>query len=240
MEEDAASATHDRRNLSQSPSPLGTPAVALPIKRGRGRPRGRGRGRVAGASSRKDEDFQDRDYKPPPRFNNDIPLSLLAEIPRRSVRTVMLQTRPKEVDDRERRRETYLYASTPLVQDKLPKPGKPKGTTPPSIMRYTNYVLYTSYYPPPPSPASTRSPTPMRPAYCPVPEAFVAELDNFTCRWKGCPVLNEFEDLEALSDHLLLVHIKTQKGLRGKRKNARGFICTLALSINSCCLCVGE
>jgi hypothetical protein len=138
-----------------------------------------------GPSAKVDGDFQDRDYKPPPKISVDHPLSMITDIPRRSVRTVMLQTRPKEVDDRERRRETYLYTPATLLQVS-PKPAKTKAV---------------------------------------VAEPFVEELDNFTCRWKGCTELNEFEDLEALSEHLLMVHIKTQKGLRGKRKNARGFIC---------------
>jgi len=184
---EVAAHVDEQRAVGQSLAPLPSQAFVTPSepkRRGPGRPRGRrGLGRPP-ASSRTGprEDEKDRDYRPPPNIAHDFKLSMLADIPRRSVRTVLLQTRPKPSEvDKQVRRESYDGYSP-----SLPLPTSPKSS------------------------------------YEPMP---VEELDNFTCRWRGCKIAEEFEDLEALSGHLIEDHVKSQRGLCGKRKNSRGFIC---------------
>jgi hypothetical protein len=199
-QEEQALARHDGRirpstSILRPPTSRPKPSPAASA-RSRGRPRGKTAGSLRSCND------SDRDYKPPSNLhevNHDTPLSSLSAIPRRSVRAVVLQTRPKVVDDRERRRQTFDAFHNDLATQKQ-KQLESKEEAP-------------SCRPPPKSSSS-------KTAAC-----AVEELDSFACQWRDCQELQEFEDLESLLAHLLAQHIKAQKGEHGKRKNMRGFVC---------------
>jgi len=237
-QEEQALARHDGRirpstSILRPPTSRPKPSPAASA-RSRGRPRGKTAGSLRSCND------SDRDYKPPSNLhevNHDTPLSSLSAIPRRSVRAVVLQTRPKVVDDRERRRQTFDAFHNDLATQKQkqleskeeapscrppPKSSSSKSTPPACFgdcaftSRKSSVPLHMLIWMTSASPLHLRSTA----AAC-----AVEELDSFACQWRDCQELQEFEDLESLLAHLLAQHIKAQKGEHGKRKNMRGFVC---------------